>query len=101
MPITMLIIGAFFVAMYGLTNPNATFVVIASFVPFFSPLVMFLRIGLSDPAWWEILLSIGISAAGVYVMGLIAAKIYRAGVLLYGKAPSWKELRKAMKAYDV
>jgi len=101
MPITFLIIGAFLVAMYGLTNPNSTLVVVTSFVPFFSPLVMFLRIGLADPAWWEIALSIAISAAGVYAMGWLAAKIYRTGVLLYGKAPSWKELRKAMKAYDV
>ncbi|MCI3927636.1 ABC transporter permease [Paenibacillus sp. TRM 82003] len=101
MPVTLLIVGAFLVAMYGLTNPNAPFIVTMSFVPFFSPLVMFLRIGLADPAWWEILLSIAISLGAIYVMGWIAAKIYRTGVLLYGKLPSWKELRKAMKAFDV
>lgn len=101
MPVTLIIVAAFMLAMYGLYNPNAPIVVALSFVPFFSPLLMFLRIGLGDPALWEILLSIGISAAGVYVMGWIAAKIYRTGVLLYGKLPSWKELRKAMKAFDV
>jgi len=101
MPVTLLIVAAFMLAMYGLYNPNAPFVVAMSFVPFFSPLVMFLRIGLGNPELWEILLSIGISAAGVYVMSWIAAKIYRTGVLLYGKLPSWSELRKAMKAFDV
>ncbi|HZG55748.1 ABC transporter permease [Paenibacillus sp.] len=101
MPVTLLIVIAFVVAMYGLSNPNATLIVVLSFVPFFSPLVMFLRIGLADPAWWEIALSIAISAAGVYAMGWLAAKIYRTGVLMYGKLPTWKELRKAMKAMDV
>lgn len=101
MPVTMLIVVAFFVAMYGLTNPNAPFIVAMSFVPFFSPLVMFLRIGLADPAWWEIALSIAISVAAIYALGWVAAKIYRTGVLLYGKLPSWKELRKAMKAFEV
>lgn len=101
MPVTLLIVVAFLVAMYGLTNPNSTLVVVTSFVPFLSPLVMFLRIGLANPAWWEIALSLAISTAAVYVMGWIAAKIYRTGVLMYGKLPSWKELRKAMKAFDV
>jgi len=101
MPVTLLIVAAFMVAMFGLTNPNTTFITVMSFVPFFSPLVMFLRIGLADPAWWEIVLSIAISAAGVYFMVWLAAKIYRTGVLLYGKLPTWKELRKAMKAFDV
>ena len=100
MPVTLLIIGAFLVAMYGLTNANSPFIVAMSFVPFFSPLVMFLRIGLTDPAPWEIALSISISAAAVFGMGWLAAKIYRTGVLMYGKLPSVRELRKAMKAFD-
>jgi len=100
MPVTLLIIGAFLVAMYGLTNSTSPFIVVMSFVPFFSPLVMFLRIGLTEPAPWEIALSIAISAAAVFGMGLLAAKIYRTGVLLYGKLPTMGELRKAMKAFD-
>ncbi|HZG88465.1 ABC transporter permease [Paenibacillus sp.] len=100
MPVTLLIIGAFFVAMYGLTNATSPFIVVMSFVPFFSPLVMFLRIGLTDPAPWEIALSIAISAAAVFGMGWLAAKIYRTGVLMYGKLPSVRELRRAMKAFD-
>ncbi|MBP1992434.1 ABC transporter permease [Paenibacillus eucommiae] len=101
MPVTFLIIGAFFIAMFGLNDPNAGFVVAMSFVPFFTPLIMFLRIGLGNPAIWEIWLSIGILFASIVAIGWLAAKIYRTGVLMYGKRPSWKELRKAMRAYKV
>lgn len=101
MPVTFLVIAAFMVAMFGLQTPNSTFIVVMSYVPFFSPLTMFLRIGLSDPAAWEIWLSIAISFASIIGLGWIAAKIYRTGVLLYGKRPSFKELRKAMRSYRV
>jgi ABC-2 type transport system permease protein len=101
MPVTFLIMAAFFVAMYGLNDPNAGFVVAMSYVPFFSPLIMFLRIGMSDPAVWEIWLSIAILFASIVGMAWLAAKIYRTGVLMYGKRPSLKELRKAMRAYKV
>jgi ABC-2 type transport system permease protein len=101
MPVTLLIVAAFMIAMFGLTNPNAGFVVTMSFVPFFSPLIMFLRIGMSSPQVWEIWLSILIQLASIGAMAWIAAKIYRTGVLMYGKRPSWRELRKAMRAYKV
>ncbi|WP_068776856.1 ABC transporter permease [Paenibacillus sp. FJAT-26967] len=100
MPVTILIIVAFMSAMFGLQNPDAPFVVVMSFIPFFSPLIMFLRIGLGTPAGWEIILSIVIMLGSIFALGWLAAKIYRTGVLMYGKRPSWKELRKAMKAFE-
>ncbi|WP_166242792.1 ABC transporter permease [Paenibacillus turpanensis] len=100
MPVTMLIVAAFVIAMIGLNKPTAPFVVILSFVPFFSPLLMFERIGMSSPAAWEIALSIGILIVSIILLGWLAAKIYRAGVLMYGKRPSWKELWKAMRSYS-
>lgn len=101
MPVTFIIMAAFFIAMYGLNDPNAGFVVAMSYVPFFSPLIMFLRIGMSSPAVWEIWLSIAILFASIVGMAWVAAKIYRTGVLMYGKRPSFKELRKAMRAFKV
>ncbi|MEY9095891.1 ABC transporter permease [Paenibacillus sp. RC84] len=100
MPVTLLIIIAFMTAMFGLQNPEAPFVIAMSYVPFFSPLIMFLRIGLGSPAWWEITISIAIMLGSIFVLGWLSAKIYRTGVLMYGKRPSWKELRKAMKAFQ-
>lgn len=101
MPITFLIVAAFMIAMFGLQHPNAPFVVFMSFIPLFSPLIMFLRIGMSEPPFWEVALSIVFLFVSIGGIGWIAAKIYRTGVLMYGKRPTLKELRKAMKAYKV
>lgn len=101
MPVTMLTLAGFYIAIYGLTNPDSTLITVCSFIPFFSPFILFLRIGLADPAWWEIVLSVGLLIASVLVIGWLAAKIYRVGVLMYGKKPSFKEVFKAMKAYKV
>ena len=101
MPLTMLSIAAFYIGIFGIQQPHASFVEVASFIPFFAPFVMFMRIGLTDPALWEVLLSLGILLATILVLGWLSAKIYRTGVLMYGKRPTIKELVKAMKAYKV
>lgn len=101
MPITVLAMAGFYIGIFGMSSPDSTLVQVASFIPFFTPFAMFLRIGLTDPAWWEIGLSLGLLLATIMILGWISAKIYRTGVLLYGKRPTFKELRKAMKAYKV
>ncbi|MBD2847367.1 ABC transporter permease [Paenibacillus sp. IB182496] len=101
MPVSMLALAGFYIGIFGMTTPGSTLVVVTSFIPFFTPFAMFLRIGLTDPALWEVLLSIGVLALSIFVLGWLSARIYRTGVLMYGKRPSLKELRKAMKAYKV
>lgn len=101
MPLTFLSLAGFYIGIFGMTTPDAPFVEVASFIPFFSPFIMFLRIGLTDPAVWEVALSFGILIASIFFFGWISAKIYRTGVLMYGKRPTFKELRKAMKAYKI
>jgi ABC-2 type transport system permease protein len=100
-PLTMLSLAAFYIGIFGIQQPQSSFVEVTSFIPFFTPFVMFLRIGLADPALWEVLLSLGLLLASILVLGWLSAKIYRTGVLMYGKRPSIKELIKAMKAYKV
>ena len=100
-PLTMLSLAAFYIGIFGIQQPQSSFVEVTSFIPFFTPFVMFLRIGLTDPALWEVLLSLGLLLASILVLGWLSAKIYRTGVLMYGKRPSIKELAKAMKAYKV
>lgn len=101
LPITMLTLVGFYIAMFGLNSPDSTLIVVCQYIPFFSPFLMFLRIGLTEPAWWEIALSVGILFASILAIGWLSAKIYRVGVLMYGKRPSIKEIVKAMKAYKV
>jgi ABC-2 type transport system permease protein len=102
MPITMLSMVGFYICMWGgLQNPNSMIVKVTSFIPFFSPYVMVARLGMADPPVWQVWLSIGILLVTIYIAGWISAKIYRVGVLMYGKRPTIKELRRAMKAYKV
>ncbi|MFC0211661.1 ABC transporter permease [Paenibacillus chartarius] len=99
MPVTYVIIAAFIVAMAGLQSPNAGYVAVMSFIPLFTPLLMFLRIGMSEPPLWQIVLSMAELVASIGLLGWLSAKIYRTGVLMYGKRPSLRELRRAMRAY--
>jgi len=62
---------------------------ICSYVPFTSPMAMFTRIAMSTVAWYEIAISIGLLAGSVIGIGVISAKIYRVGVLLYGTKPNF------------
>lgn len=101
MPVTFLSLGGFYIGIFGMGTPDAMIVKVASFIPFFSPFAMFLRIGLASPMFWEIALSFVILFVSIFIFGWLSAKIYRTGVLMYGKRPTFKELRKAMKAYKV
>ncbi|WP_431090649.1 ABC transporter permease [Paenibacillus sp. 8b26] len=101
MPITVLSLAAFYIGIFNIAAPDTIFVKVAGYIPFFSPTVMLLRIGLERASLMEIWLSLAILVASILFFGWLAAKIYRTGVLMYGKRPSFKELRKAMKAYKI
>lgn len=89
MPITMLFIIAFFVVVFSMSSGNVenTLMKVCSFIPFTSPVAMFTRIAMSTVPAYEIAISVVILIASVIGTGYISAKIYRAGVLLYGTAP--------------
>lgn len=89
MPVTMMFIISFFVVFYSMMygDMNSPVITICSFIPFTSPMAMFTRIALSDVPAWQIILSVGILAASAVAIGVISAKVYRLGVLLYGTRP--------------
>jgi len=97
MPMTLLIVAAFMIAATGLGNPELGYLKYASYVPFFAPLVMFLRVGMLDLPMWEPLLSIGIMLVTIFILGWFGAKVYRGGVLMYGPSRSLKDLKKAIQ----
>ena len=89
MPITFLFIIAFMVVMFSMSSgsvDNAAMLV-CSYVPFTSPMAMFTRICMSTVAWYEIAVSIAILIGSTVGIGVLSAKIYRVGVLLYGTPP--------------
>lgn len=89
MPITLLFILAFFVVMFSMTSGNIdnVWMIICSYIPFTSPMAMFTRIAMSTVAWYEIVASVVILIGSVCGIGVLSAKIYRVGVLLYGTRP--------------
>ncbi|MCM3573375.1 MULTISPECIES: ABC transporter permease [Mesobacillus] len=96
-PMTMLVIAGFMMAMFGLSQPEAPFVKYTSFIPFFSPMLMFLRVGMLNIPFWEIALSIGILVATIVFLAVFGARVYRGGVLMYGKSNSFKDIKKALQ----
>lgn len=100
-PMTMLSLAAFYIGIFSMSTPNSLLVKISSFVPFTSPTVMILRVGMGEIAVWQIWVSLVILIASILGFGWLSAKIYRTGVLMYGKRPSVAELRKAMKAFKM
>ena len=97
LPMMFLIIIASFIAFTGISVPEAGYVTVSSYIPFFAPLVMFLRVGMLDIPLWEPLLSIGIMLATIGVLGWFGARVYRGGVLMYGSSQSLKDIGKAIK----
>jgi ABC-2 type transport system permease protein len=96
-PVILPVVGAFFVAQYALVEPNAPIVIACSFVPFLSPFVMFTRIAISVVPWWQALLALGLDALTVAVCFVAAGRIYRVGMLLYGKLPSPRQILAALR----
>ena len=92
LPIIMpLILGVYIGLFTVINNPHGTVATIFSIVPLTSPIVMMMRIPFGVP-WWQILISLTVLFATFFAVVLFAAKIYRIGILMYGKKPSWKQL---------
>ena len=99
MPVTYLFIIAFFIVLYGITSGNVDNILmrICSYIPFTSPMAMFVRIAMGSVPVWEVAVSVLILIGSTIGVGFIAAQIYRIGVLLYGKAPKPGEIVKMLK----
>ena len=90
MPVTMLFMISFFLVLIPLAGGNveSTLIKVCSFVPFTAPMAMFTRIGMSSVPPIEIAVSVMILALSALLIGFLSARIYRAGVLLYGVKPT-------------
>lgn len=95
-PITMITLFGLYAAMYSIENTDGPLAFWASLFPLTSPIVMMIRIPFGVPLWQE-LLSIALLYASAFLMIWIGGKIYRVGILMYGKKPSIKEIIKWMR----
>ena len=96
MPVTVPLIIAIISAIYIVNDPDSSLAVWMSMIPFTSPVVMMVRIPFGVPIW-QVVFS-AVLLAGTFVgMTWVAAKIYRTGILMYGKKPTYKEIFKWLK----
>jgi ABC-2 type transport system permease protein len=97
LPVSMTFVLSFMLSTLALGNPNGKAVTILSLIPFFGPSVMFLRIALGAAPAWQIAVSITLLIVTIIAVTWIASKIYRVGVLMYGKRPTLPELARWLK----
>lgn len=95
-PITILMLFAFYAGFYSINNPDGPLAFWCSLIPITSPIVMMVRLPFGVPLW-EKLLSVVLLYGSFILTSIMAAKIYRVGILMYGKKPSIKEVIKWMK----
>lgn len=100
LPLTFGYIIAFMVVMMSMASGNVDNAAMkfCSFLPFTSPMAMFTRIAMSSPAWYEIIASIALLIVTMAGAGLLSARIYRLGVLMYGKPPKLTEVIRILRA---
>ena len=96
LPVTLPLILGMFVMTHTFQHPDSALSFWCSLIPFTSPMIMMARVSFGVP-WWQLGLSIFILVATFMGIAYFAAKIYRVGILMYGKKVSWKELWKWMR----
>lgn len=96
-PVTLLLVIPLVINQFIVRDPNSTLAVALSLFPFFSPILMFLRITIQTPPFWQIALSILLLIFSIVLCSWLGGKIYRVGILMYGKRPSLPELVRWLK----
>ena len=96
LPVTIPLLIAFFIAFYAFKSPDSQVVFWGSVIPFTSPIVMLARIPFGVPAW-ELALSIVLLVVTFVLIAYLSAKIYKIGILMFGKKTSFKDLYKWLK----
>ncbi|MBR4788361.1 MAG: ABC transporter permease [Bacteroidales bacterium] len=96
LPVTIPLLIGFFIALMAMRNPYSQVVWWGSMIPFTSPIVMLARIPYGVPTW-ELIVSIAVLLVTFALCAWASAKIYRAGILIFGKKSSWRDLWKWLK----
>jgi len=97
-PLVIPVVIGFLLANIGTANPTAPSVVVTSQIPLLAPFVMFTRIAAGAVPVWQIVLSLAINIAAALLLAMFAGKVYRVGLLLYGRPPSLKQVWTTLRA---
>ncbi len=97
MPITLLLVAGFLSASVITSDPGSHLSILLSEIPFFSPILMTMRVIISNPPFWQVALAMALCVGTILVVMKLSAKVYRVGILMTGKRPSLPELLRWMK----
>jgi ABC-2 type transport system permease protein len=97
-PVILPVVGAFFLAQYASVAPNAPISVVASFLPFASPFVMFTRTVISSVPPLQLGIALAVNLAAAIGCFVLAGQVYRVGLLMYGKLPSLRQVLIAIRS---
>jgi ABC-2 type transport system permease protein len=92
LPLSIVAIGGYIQAVMALSGGISSFIRVSSYIPFWSPFVMLTRLTIGRVEPWELVLSFGLLAASIPIVGVIAVRVYSAGVLLYGQRPGARQI---------
>jgi ABC-2 type transport system permease protein len=96
-PLTWLFMIGYIASFIGISAPDATWIKVMSYIPFWTPTTMLMRLGAGTVDWWEIPLSIILMLIATFFCALLAARIYRFGILMYGQKPGLAQLVKMVR----
>lgn len=96
-PLTLLLVFGYIVSFFGIYTPNALWFRIVSYVPFWSPTTMLVRVAAGGVSGWEIPLTVVLMGIGIVICTYIAGRIYRYGILMYGQRPGLGKLFKLVR----
>jgi ABC-2 type transport system permease protein len=93
-PVIMCLVIPMVMTFFFVANPDSPAAIVASMIPLFAPMVMFMRITVLTPPFWQIALSIGLLLVTNYIFFRAVGRVFRIGILLYGKRPTVPEILK-------
>ena len=96
-PVVLCLVFTILLPMMVIQRPDSAFATVISLIPFFTPIVMFMRINVLMPPVWQIVLSIALMILAIRFSGKLAARIFRTGILMYGKKPDVREILKWLR----
>ncbi len=96
-PLTWLLVTGYIVSFFGIYNPDVTWFKVISYIPFWTPTTMLVRVAGGAVAWWEIAITIALMIVAIFVCAFIAGRIYRFGILMYGQRPGLGQLVRLMR----
>lgn len=99
-PITIFVVIPVALLQVVIQDPDATHNVVLSLIPFFTPILMFMRIVMGKPPLWQPALGIVLLLLTVLLMSRVTGKLFRLGILMYGKSPTWGQIMKMLREAD-